>query len=515
MMTFSPQFLVFDSKTGPKSEDRGLIYCSSKESKVQWPPSVRRGRPRKGGCSPKTPLKQVERSPKQRYEFVHCSDRKPPNDASSRKLVRTHVMHNHRRAKMRGVQDTEVEGQNSPTEPTVELAHFPIPSPGRWSRDPFDSFPLKMRPHMHELLYLYVSAASTYLYPIEALHGLNPTSTLWVPLALTDPALLSSLLFSSEQFSAKVHGQRVPSSALKHLTQAVRILNARLQNPGEEISDSTIAAVAGLALTEQASGNQANWRIHMRGIQRMVEMRGGMQAFHSRPILHDKLCRADICGSIYSLSQPYLQPQLEALPSYDRSERPLPPGFRVLHHAYGFDAYFLDILYDVHSVTEHLKTADLVKSDIIPSRLRSQIRSVQYRLLSAQNAATSTSDDIDHLLATCHLSLLLYTGIVQNEFWASPVSAQFVKQLQCCLGRRELFVSEAMRAMRVWLLFLSGAVISEQSERTWIAEGIEKVAEELKLRSWIEVRGVLEEFAWVPKVMDRGGEELWGELVRM
>jgi hypothetical protein len=52
MATLSPKFLVFDSKTGPESEDRGLIYCSSKDANVQWPKSVRRGRPRKGRFCP-------------------------------------------------------------------------------------------------------------------------------------------------------------------------------------------------------------------------------------------------------------------------------------------------------------------------------------------------------------------------------------------------------------------------------------------------------------------------------
>jgi len=42
------KILVFNSKTELKSQDVGLIYCSSKDAIVQWPRSVRRGRPRKG-----------------------------------------------------------------------------------------------------------------------------------------------------------------------------------------------------------------------------------------------------------------------------------------------------------------------------------------------------------------------------------------------------------------------------------------------------------------------------------
>ena len=95
-----------------------------------------------------------------------------------------------------------------------------------------------------------VSAAAPLLYPIEAHWGLDPTKKLWVPLALTDPVLLSAVLFTSEQFEARMSGRKERPSAINHLTQTIRTLNERLQDPLQEINDSTVAAVAGLALTE-------------------------------------------------------------------------------------------------------------------------------------------------------------------------------------------------------------------------------------------------------------------------
>jgi hypothetical protein len=127
-------------------------------------------------------------------------------------------------------------------------------------------------------------------------------------MALTDPALFNSILFVGAQFKATIYGQKERPSAVNHLKETIRILNERLQDPLQEISDSTISAVASIALIEvsaphfcskdtptyfqqQSTGNQANWRIHIRGIRRMVEMRGGLSAFEGNPTLHDKLCR--------------------------------------------------------------------------------------------------------------------------------------------------------------------------------------------------------------------------------
>jgi len=113
----------------------------------------------------KYPLKEVERPSKERYGFVDCSDGRRPNDPNTRKFVRTHVMHNYRRQKQMaahakpGPQDMEIESQDNDAETIVELERPLIPSPERWSKDPFDSFPIKMQPYMHDLLYLCKSTA--------------------------------------------------------------------------------------------------------------------------------------------------------------------------------------------------------------------------------------------------------------------------------------------------------------------------------------------------------------------
>lgn len=61
-------------------------------------------------------------------------------------------MHNYLRQK-RGVQDIEVEIQDIDAETVAETERPPVLSHERWNRDPFNSFPIKMQPYMHGLLY--------------------------------------------------------------------------------------------------------------------------------------------------------------------------------------------------------------------------------------------------------------------------------------------------------------------------------------------------------------------------
>jgi hypothetical protein len=79
-----------------------------------------------------------------------------------------------------------------------------------------------------------------------------------MPLALTEPALLSAIIFCISLFKTGMGGQDQPC-AIGQLLRSIRILNGRLQHSSQEISDSTIALVAGLSLNE-VSGSQRLFR---------------------------------------------------------------------------------------------------------------------------------------------------------------------------------------------------------------------------------------------------------------
>ncbi|KAI1376859.1 fungal-specific transcription factor domain-containing protein [Hypoxylon crocopeplum] len=518
MATLSPKFLVFDSNKGSKGEHGELIYCPSKNANVQWPKTSRRGRPRKEESlrSSKYLLREAENSSKQRYGFVECSDGQRPSDSNTRKFVRSHVMRDYRQQKrvLRGVPvGSEGDEAMAVTEPEIPS----IQTPERWRWDPFESFPIKMLPYMQDLLYLYISTATEYLYPIEAYWGFNPSRDVWVPLALTDPVLLNSVLFTSEQFLARMTGKKECPLAINHLTQTIQILNERLRDPSQQISDPTIAAVTGLALTEQSSGNHENWRIHMEGIKRMVEMRGGLSTFESNSILYDKLCRADICGAIRTLSKPYLQMEIRRVYPSDLEEgndkeRTLAPGFKAIHDDHEFDPDLFDILCTVHAVTQDINTVNPPKSESIPLQLRKRIRSVQYGLLSIEDDDTGRSGD--KFLEACRLGALLYVGIIQNEFRIWPVSHQLLWQLNSCL-QKESFTTDAMRSLRLWVMFLASSLMLNPVDESWVLYSIAEEASHLSIRNWCDAKLLLETFAWAGKAQDRTGRDTWDAAVKI
>ncbi|KAE9369155.1 hypothetical protein N431DRAFT_469085 [Stipitochalara longipes BDJ] len=266
-----------------------------------------------------------------------------------------------------------------------------------------------MQSYVHDLLNLFVSAVADHAYQIEAYWGFNPIKKLWVPLALTDPALLHSILFCSDQFGTRLNGQKERPSAVGHLRQTIRILNKRLLEPSQGISNSTIATVALLTLTEQSSNNRENWGIHMRGIKRMVDMRGGLLAFQCNLILHDMLSRADLWGSLDALSKPYLHMESRGVQATVRQvcngkKKILAAGFQFLHEDFVFEPDFYEILCELHAVTQDINTPNPPKSEAVPLRLRESLLSIQYYLLSREEY-NDISGSEDRLLKVCRLGI--------------------------------------------------------------------------------------------------------------
>lgn len=206
-----------------------------------------------------------------------------------------------------------------------------------------------------------------------------------------------------------------------------------------------------------------------------------------------------------------LQPSV--LRGCDETERTLAPGFQAVHDDHGFDSDFLDILYEVHTVTRTINTVNPPKSEVVPLRVRERLRSIQYYLLSRENHE-DISGSGNQLLKACHLGILLYVGIIQNEFWVPSISEQSIRQLKSCL-QRESFATDSMRALRLWLVFLAGPLVLDPREKSWFVCSTIQAVPQLSLSDWYDAKLLLETFAWTGKVQDESGRDLWDRAMRM
>ncbi|KAK1147838.1 hypothetical protein N8T08_000351 [Aspergillus melleus] len=153
--------------------------------------------------------------------------------------------------------------------------------------------PIKFEPYMHDLLVYYSTTGWKILYSIEEKTGCNPMVDYWLPLAFNDAALLNVLIGCAASFRFK--SQFLPGCPIliRHLNEAMNIVNHKLTttSTSEDVSDETLAVVATLAMIQKTIGSNYAWNIHMRGLKRLVDLRGGMGSLDNKPFIKSKILR--------------------------------------------------------------------------------------------------------------------------------------------------------------------------------------------------------------------------------
>lgn len=101
----------------------------------------------------------------------------------------------------------------------------------------------------------------------------------WFPLVLSDAAVFQPILLLSASNAASVH--RKIDKECRTLTlkfDAIQSINQTIVAKHTHVSDAIIGAVAKMASYEAMYGNVMSYRMHMEGLKRMVEIRGGLES---------------------------------------------------------------------------------------------------------------------------------------------------------------------------------------------------------------------------------------------
>ncbi|PHH61803.1 hypothetical protein CDD81_7967 [Ophiocordyceps australis] len=194
--------------------------------------------------------------------------------------------------------------------------------------DPFDMFPVKLTPEHHKLLHHWLITYSTMMFENMPMSFFNPMRDVWFPLDLSNAASFNAILAHAAAHLARMRGRKTSNEALKFKREAIRIVNQWINIPDRALSDDVFAAVLRLLTYERYWGTEAEWRVHRRGLEQMIEARGGFAALESNwrlglalylvSLMH-KPSWFDSSNRIWELSgQPHLHPVLSSQENLDR-----------------------------------------------------------------------------------------------------------------------------------------------------------------------------------------------------
>lgn len=109
--------------------------------------------------------------------------------------------------------------------------------------------------------------------------GLLRTS--WFPLVMTDPALFMVITLLSASHYASIQSQpgQMKLDLLSLRCETVQAINNTLASRRpEEMSDALVGAIAKMASYEAMFGSMENFNIHMQGLKKAIDLRGGLMS---------------------------------------------------------------------------------------------------------------------------------------------------------------------------------------------------------------------------------------------
>ncbi|KAF6845532.1 short-chain dehydrogenase, partial [Colletotrichum musicola] len=145
---------------------------------------------------------------------------------------------------------------------------------------------------------------SDALFPPQFCYKFNILKSIWVNYILVDEAYFHSTLAVSASYIDFFERKPTTSSkTLHHICQAYSLVNLKLSGP-HAISDSAIAAVVTLAIYQQVHQQHSIGLVHLRGLHRMIELRGGIARLMKgnrllalKPLSQDVPVTAVLCDS--------------------------------------------------------------------------------------------------------------------------------------------------------------------------------------------------------------------------
>jgi hypothetical protein len=178
-----------------------------------------------------------------------------------------------------------------------------IPRPlGGLRGDPFRSYPVAWRPSLPRFVDHCTSSLRRYHIPVmiwltrldlmsmavdipeldqPGNRGLLRTS--WFPLVMSERALFLVIILLAASNYASVQRQPLDMKLdlLALRCEAVQAVNEALEVQAQQqqpscISDALVGAIAKMASYEAMYGDVGNYTVHMRGLERVIELRGGL-----------------------------------------------------------------------------------------------------------------------------------------------------------------------------------------------------------------------------------------------
>lgn len=173
------------------------------------------------------------------------------------------------------------------------LQHSPAASQSR-QIDPLDVYPPEWHTSIPIVLDHYLTNLAAESPDLSGPRGQRLLHQVWLPFLLSDVTLLHSVMLLSASHCSSVRGSDAHSIDIITLRgMAIRSINDSLHDSAKAQGDELIAAVLNMASYEATFGDRETYAMHMHGLRKLVELKGGLSSLGLDGLLERMLLWVD------------------------------------------------------------------------------------------------------------------------------------------------------------------------------------------------------------------------------
>ncbi|KAF2708916.1 hypothetical protein K504DRAFT_408203 [Pleomassaria siparia CBS 279.74] len=448
-------------------------------------------------------------------------------DTATRKLIRSHVMRGKKEKKKKKKRPTH-RNQTIPAQET-QIGHSRI----TWTKtkEVSEMYTQLVRSrvgsdfsftdHVAEVdssILLNITKvtplATRVIYPLLAVIGYQADNQQRHYPIGRDVASVYITAFAVQGFIDKVlRRQRSINPATMLLFQkGLKLLNEILQGVDDEtkISDSTMGMVLKLASAAHFEGDRQASKQHIKGLQKMVDLRGGLDAFENTE-LQVEMLRCDMSIAILDDSDPvffcrpsepvFQYPDKLLLPS--DFNRLAPDNTELMPRIENDDlATAWRVMKRFCSlVSLGAQTQRMIHPDLI----HNTATAVVYRLLHMSFASDSVDETIRHgLLAFSYHVFLQWQDIKLPNHSFSSLFQQRILELTLVHG--------ISPQLMVWLLMTGAISVFRILDEAWLMEHLRKYVDKCHVKTWKDMQYMLKSFMWISLLDEESGEKIYNSI---
>jgi hypothetical protein len=342
------------------------------------------------------------------------------------------------------------------------------------------------------------------MYPVDFCLAFDPTNSIWFEYLGRDAAYVHSILFSAGAYFDHLSGHEFSPSSLRHLAKTLELLRSTLEQESGAVSESTISVVVGLAGVAECLGDPDEAVRHLRGLHRMIQMRGGIGSLSRNSQLQIKSCRADLGVSIATGRKPLFFADGISWRSYLAPDGTAARRTEIHDVLAAPDQRLVNVWVDMKEFCRAANIAFVTGCKLDPELFQEVMTSVQYRLLHLD--FQESTGDRPGWQEALRLSMLAFATTVFLKIRGVDIRYQnLAVRLKAAILSLDKPEDKARREMRLWIEVVAGIVLSQGPE----GSGLKDCLAGVDLKSWNEARVVLKDRLWIDCLHDKPGEAMY------